>query len=284
MSGKLKLIFEKPGLYTTIQDRGRVGQQHRGIPVGGAMDLESYEMANRLVNNDLNTPVLEITLMGPVILFEGIGQIAMTGADTSPMINGEQVALNETIDIYDGDRLTFGKNTDGCRTYLGVRGIWEQNQWLGSVSPVAHSVFDETIIVKHQIVEVLTLERVFPNLFTPTKTPEEIEIGIYPGPELSVLTRKQQDEWVGRPLLISNLSNRMGIRLDHVFLIEKKIEIISSGVFPGVIQLTHAGQPIVLMADAQTTGGYPRIAVVDSNDLNLLAQLKPNDSIWFKWK
>ena len=284
-----RLHFLKQGLQTTIQDLGRYGMQDLGIPINGAMDKASSKLANHLVGNLVNSPVLEITLIGPKIQFEGQCQIAITGANLSADLNGKPLTQFETININHGDLVSFGKPISGCRAYLAINGKWEIRNWLGSYSASANNTDQttpESIIEKDQILEIITgqeqpiistLESKRPSLSI--KAP----IKVYPGPEFEVFSAIEKHSFLNDEFMIGQDSNRMGYRLKEALReYTKREEIISSGVVPGTIQITNSGQPIILMADAQTTGGYPRIANVAKNDLNRLAQFKPGDKVRFE--
>ena len=284
-----RLHFLKSGLQTTIQDLGRQGVQDLGIPINGAMDKASAQLANQLVGNDANSPVLEITLLGPKIQFEGPCQIAITGADLSAEINGNTIPLFRTINIEHGDVLSFGKPLIGCRAYLAINGKWDIQSWLGSFSASATNTAQTTpdsIIVKDQILEIIRgKEQPIIAISESERTSLSIEapIKVYSGPEFDAFSDIEKQSFFGDSFTIGQDSNRMGYRLKEALSgYSKKEEVISSGVIPGTIQITNSGQPIVLMADAQTTGGYPRIANVSSNDLDRLAQFKPGDKVKFE--
>ncbi|KYG72018.1 antagonist of KipI [Roseivirga ehrenbergii] len=284
-----RLHFLKSGLQTTIQDLGRQGVQDLGIPINGTMDKASAQLANQLAGNDANSPVLEIALLGPKIQFEDPCQIAITGADLSAEINGNTIPLFRTINIEHGDVLSFGKPLTGCRAYLAINGKWDIQSWLGSCSASATNTAQTTpdsIIVKDQILEIIRgKEQPIIAISESERLSLSIEapIKVYPGPEFDAFSDIEKQSFFGNSFTIGPDSNRMGYRLKEALSgYTQKKEVISSGVIPGTIQITNSGQPIVLMADAQTTGGYPRIANVSSNDLDRLAQFKPGDKVKFE--
>lgn len=289
MAEKIRLHFSKPGLQTTIQDHGRVGYQGIGIPVNGAMDKGSAGIANSLVGNSTDAPVLEITLMGPTIEVEGDGQIAITGADLSAKINGDPAPMYETLDVADGDLINFGRPVSGCRAYLAVCGSWQIGPWLGSYSASATKAAEltpQSVIRKDQVLEVVYEEPVAPTAIAPEDRPDLSKLNIVrvlPGPEFSLISNLTIGDFFSQDFKISNDSNRMGYKLEGTLAhFESAREVISSGIIPGTIQLTNAGQPIVLMADAQTSGGYTRLANVITEDLDKLAQMKPGDVVRFR--
>lgn len=279
---------QKTGLPTTIQDTGRTGFQAFGVPIGGVMDSISAKIANELVRNLPDAPVLEITLFGPVLKVEGEAIIALTGADLSAKINGQRLPLYELILLKNGDVLSFGQPKNGCRAYLAIAGDWQVKKWLNSASFApqnGESLTPDSLLKKGNQLKVLPnliyTKRSYPQALRP-KFLDLVRVRVMPGPEFSLFPKAIIEQFFGKILTISPRFNRMGIQL-----VEKLVdfaptqELISSGIIPGTIQITNSGQPIILMRDAQTTGGYWRIGNVISEDLNKLAQVKAGDSVWF---
>lgn len=286
---ELKVKVIKAGMFTLIQDLGRGGYQQFGIPVGGAMDRQSARLANQLVGNPENTPVLEITIMGPTLEFSSNCQIAITGADISPKLNQQEIPNFQTIDIAEKSILTFGRLRQGCRAYLAIGGDWQVHRFLGSCSLLSKQkeIFpkgsllqkgDELCIQSSEKTPIQKVENPYQDrLLNP------IIIRVLPAPEFDWFSRKAIASFFSQDFQISPDSNRMGYRL-----LGKNIEwntskeLISSGIILGTVQVTAEGQPIILLADAQTTGGYPRLVNVISIDLDILAQTKPGDWIRFQ--
>lgn len=287
MNNLLKLHFEKIGLQTSIQDFGRIGHQAFGVPVGGAMDQKSMKQANLLVGNSLDAPVLEITLLGPRIRMEGRGSIAICGADLSAQINGDWLPINQLVKVKSGDILKFGRPKRGCRAYLAVGGEWLLPEWLGSTSAAFYlpDATPESIPTKGSKISIRTnetnqLSEII--LFDEEKVVTEYTIRVLPGPEFEAFSRTAIAQFFSQVYQVSNDSNRMGYRLVSDWKIEgKRKELISSPVVPGTIQITTAGNPIILMRDAQTTGGYHRILNVIEEDLNKIAQMKAKEKLRF---
>ena len=287
--GDFKLTFLKPGLHTTVQDHGRLGFQHLGVPINGVMDKHSANLASELVGNESSTPLFEITLIGPKIEFSGKGQIAITGANLSPKINGKAVEMYITLNIADGDLLEFGKPIEGCRAYLAVGGALQVQQWLGSASA---SASDPKTFTPQSLIQSGTSFYVNNNKkFDAKSIPEEqrpkmelpFKVRVIKGPEFDAFPKNAIDHFFKYWFPVSKDANRMGYRLDKTLPdFKPSTEVISSGIVPGTIQITNSGQPIVLMADAQTSGGYMRIANILTEDLNKVAQLKPGDLIGFE--
>ncbi|MEM6630689.1 MAG: biotin-dependent carboxyltransferase family protein [Bacteroidota bacterium] len=286
----LKCCFyvEKPGLFTSVQDLGRHGHQSLGVPIGGAMDRFSAKAANWLVGNPLSHPVLEITLIGPILKFVKDCQVAICGGNLSPMIDQHPVPLFQTLHIKQGERLTFGRCISGCRAYLAIRGEWHMAKWLDSFSaayPGASILTPEQVLVKGQEV-CISVGPTIPSrkLVEPVDYSQKPpwKIAVLPGPEYTQTDPLSLGYFFSHEYRIRPESNRMGYRLNGPQLATVSTSMqISSGVMPGTIQITPSGQPIVLMADAQTTGGYPRIAQVTQASLDTLGQAKPGDTLHF---
>jgi len=286
---KLKLLFRQCGLYTTIQDGGRIGYQSLGVPQSGPLDKNSAIYANQLVGNHNDQPVLEITLQGPEIEFSKTCTIALCGADLSAQVNGQKVELNNQLIIERNDVLTFGRPIKGTRTYLAVSGKWNVKKWLGSASPApidSDKLTPNSKIKKRSVVEILQskAKTLYPKI---DKKPIEHGqiIEVMKGPEYSLLKKNEITQLINSELEISVDSNRMGYRLKNKIKgFSSTPEMISSGIIPGTVQLTSKGNPIILLADAQTIGGYPRILVVKQHSLDKLGQLKPGEKLKFKLK
>ena len=280
--------FLKAGLQTLIQDKGRIGYQAYGVPISGVMDKKSAALANELVGNDLNTPVLEMALLGPTIQIAGNCQIAITGANLSPKVNGKPIPLYETINLKDGDLLKFGGAKDGCRGYLAIRGNWQIKKWLNSYSALPYSgdqATPQSYIRKDSILKVQVRPRI-PKKIAPIERrpsfPNSLTVRVLPGPEFDSFSNYTIGYFFSKSYKLTQESNRMGYRLDTMLTDFKPTkEVISAGIMPGTIQITSAGQPVILMRDAQTVGGYYRIANVITEDLDKLAQLKPGDKVTF---
>ncbi len=287
MDKLVTLTFQKAGMLTTVQDAGRPTHQAFGVPVGGVMDKAAAHTANELVGNATNSPVLEITLLGPTIQFDQTVQIAITGADLSPTINRTPIAQYQTITVKANDTLSFGRIVSGCRAYLAIRGIWQIPKWLNSYSAVHPNkeILPDSIIRKGSLLTIRTSsfeQEITLSLPTPRSSVDTIPIQILPGPEFVQFTNFQIAHFFSQTYTIANDSNRMGYRLKgNPIPLVTSTSMISSGIIPSTIQINNAGLPIVLMRDAQTVGGYPRIANVVEEDMNRLAQLKPQEQIRF---
>ncbi len=277
----------RPGLFTSFQDQGRPNYQHLGVPLGGFLDRHAGVVANKIVGNTPNSPLLEITLVGPQLHFNESCQIAITGANMSPMINDQIIPNNQAIVVSKDSILKFGSTRSGCRAYLAISGEWQIERTLGSCSPLTTSKTSHTAVLKKgQVFKIVTSR--FTSIeadlsLPPVSYPKQLDLEVHIGPEFKVFSRQQIARCFSGTFQLTNDCSRMGLRLSGPKLVlEQPLEMISSAVFPGTIQVSHEGQLILLLADAQTTGGYPRFLQVPERALDQLAQLKPGDHINFK--
>lgn len=283
------------GLLTTIQDAGRVGHAAIGIGAAGAMDSVSLRLANILVGNVEKAASLEITLRGPRLRFDEGGLIAITGAAIDVRCDGAIVPLWSPIAVRAGCELTFGGMPDGARSYLAVRGGIERSPVLGSRSVDVNAGLG-SVVAQGETLRVAastpicrslrTVDRAFaatkwsldPNAWFDTDQP----LGAIQGSHFGRLDEASRRALFDTAFHIGNDSNRVGYRLEGPNLaLSEPLELISEAVVPGSVQLPPSGAPIVLMAEAPTTGGYPRIAQVASVDLPVLAQKRPGDTVRF---
>lgn len=280
----------KPGLSTTIQDLGRQYFQEQGVPVGGAMDKLSLRLANILVGNDEGEGALEVTLIGPELKFLNDAVISITGADLSPKINGKEVLLWETIEVAKGDILTFGRTKYGCRCYIAIMGGLNVSKVMGSYSTFNRGkfgglegrAFRKGDIISLREMRQYTYKRKLPSEYIPDfKTNQKLRFIL--GPQAESFIKGTVESFSNHSYTILPDSDRMGYRLNGKSLQHKETaDIISEYVIEGSIQVPGDGQPIILMSDCQTTGGYTKLGVVISVDLPFLAQKKPGDKISFE--
>lgn len=291
----MSLQIIKSGLLDTIQDQGRFGYQHLGINPGGAMDSFSAQAGNALLGKDLNSPVIEIHFPSPVILFEKETIICITGANFSPAINQKKIPIDQPIAINKNSVLQFEKKECGARCYLALLHEFELDKWLNSYSTnlvAGAGGFKGRALKKGDILhfknnlecKYLAEEKDFallPWKTIRTEIPNQ-EVKFIKGPEWDWLTADAIKIFIESDYKISNNSDRMGYHLNGKSLkLKNDKQLISSGVTFGTIQLLPNGQLIILMADHQTTGGYPRVAQVITADLPILAQRNPGDEIKF---
>jgi antagonist of KipI len=292
------------GLLTTVQDLGRPGYQKDGVPVGGAMDSFSLRMANLLVGNPEGDAGLEMTIIGPTLRFQEDALIAITGADLSPTINGKLAPMWRPIFIKKNGELQFRPGSGGCRAYLGIAGGVQVPKVMGSRSTylaAGFGGFSGRAVAVHDDIEIgqptplmtFFMEDRSEEPFIPAKwaiSPKvlpsyskEIILHLIRGPEYENFTDDALKDLFTKPFKVSPQSNRMGYRLEGPFLKQKEVgNMLSSPVTIGTVQVPSDGQPIILMADCQTTGGYPRIGHIIQADRKQLAQAKPGDHILFR--
>lgn len=285
----IKII--KSGLYTTIQDLGRPGWQSLGIPVGGAMDQSAAKIANILLGNNENEPILEMTFVGPTLLFEEKATIAIFGADMSPSLNGISIGHRKPIQIRKGDILKFGAAKSNARCYLSIKGGFAVPKVLHSSSTLASAG------IGGLNGKVLSSGDTLPFYHLPLTHPiswglsDQLEdylhsnepIRFIKGRQYDWFTAESKQQFITMDFSITPDSNRMGFRLTGpaINMIEKR-ELITEGTAFGSIQIPPNGQPIILMADRQPTGGYPKIGEVIQCDLPRLSQMRPGDKLRFK--
>jgi len=281
-----------PGLLTTIQDLGRVGYQHFGVPVGGALDRPACRVANRLVGNRDDAAVLEITINGPRLVFERESVIALTGADLSPVADGRPVPLWTATRIPAGTALEFGARRSGARTYLAVAGGIAVPAILGSRSTHLRTriggLGGRALVAGDRLVggppSVRTdrpVGRAFRLNARPVYHPEP-HVRLILGPHLNRLGPDATATLLASRYTVSPHSDRMGFRLTGPPLNGIPMnDMISEATACGSLQVPPDGQLILLMADCQTTGGYPILGVVITVDLPLVAQLAPGDHLRF---
>ena len=275
-----------PGLFSSIQDKGRFGFMGYGVPVSGPMDSYAAKMANLLLKNPENSAVMEITQMGPKLRFSETAVIAITGANLSPTVNGEAVENNQLIVINAGDVLQFGKRIFGCRTYLAVKGgfqteeVLKSRSWYQDITSFARlekgMKLAYPVSAGEGIVEAHATIRSGSYISTSA-------IEAFSGPEFDRLSASEKERLENFRFSPGNDNDRMGIQLSELFPNKLKA-ILTAPVLPGTVQLTPSGRIIVLMRDGQTTGGYPRILQLSQKGINTLAQKVPGDSIYFAIK
>ena len=278
-----------PGMLTTIQDCGRWGWQSQGVAVAGPMDPYSHRLGNVLAGNDSGAAALEVTLVGPAIEFEDERVAAVTGADFDLAVDGRSTAMSAAFVVPAGAVLRFGSRRRGARAYLAIEGGIAVPPVLKSRSTHLPSAMGGLEGRSLRAGDRLPLGKrgreSFPLRRGPEKTPDPFfgaTVRILPGPQLDRFASDALEVLQSGPYLLDANSNRMGFRLKGPPLRHSGgAEMLSDATPVGAIQVPAGGQPILLMADRQTTGGYPIIATVISADLGLAGQLAPGDSISF---
>ena len=290
----LKII--RPGLMTTVQDCGRWGFQARGVPVSGAMDVYSHRLANRLVGNGADAATLEVTLLGPQVEFETAARFAVAGADFALTLDETAVPMRQGVDARPGSCLRFGERMRGARAYMAVAGGIDVPLVLNSRS--THVVsgmggYQGRALRAGDLVPIAGLKPGPTFMDAGLKPGAKSDVGlafrparfVLPegGAKLRVISGTLGDQLAGKRYTVSTRSDRMGYRLDGPAISTgTRAELISSPVPAGAVQVPPSGQPILLMADHATAGGYPIAATVISADLPLAGQLAPGDWISFE--
>lgn len=277
------------GLYSSIQDLGRAGYQSSGFPVSGVMDEFSAVMANYLVGNEKNEAVLEMSFMGPSLVFHEDTVIALTGGNMSANVNQKAIPYGKPIAVQAGDILQLRTARTGVYSYLAVRGGFRISKILGSKSMVVRAdikgLLGRKLITGDRIpFHVKTKSDTFQwsmdsSLFRYIDRPSQ-QIRYIKGPQHDWFDERdfEQTTWT-----TTTQSNRMGYRLSGNKLVSnKKEQLLTEATAYGSIQVPPNGQPIVLMADSQPTGGYPKIGQVIQTDLGKLSQLRPGQPFRFK--
>ena len=276
---EIKII--RAGMLTTVQDLGRPGRRGSGVPLGGAMDRFALRMANLLVGNPENAAALEMTLTGAELEFTGDGRVAVTGADCGGLEAWRPQPVQART------RIKFGRAKSGCRTYLAVAGGLDVPLVLGGRGTFlraglgghhgrALQAGDTLKVLAATVGRVSDHWRIDPRLL-PAYSARPV-VRVVRGAHAADFG----EAWWQSEFTVAAQSDRMGIRLSGSTLDRTRVrELISRAVAPGTVQVPPDGQPIVLMADAQTIGGYPQVAHVIAVDLPLMAQLRPGDVVRF---
>jgi antagonist of KipI len=282
---------ERPGPFTTVQDLGRPHYRSSGVSVGGAMDRFALMAGNCLVGNSPGAAGLEILLGGMALTVEAPCLVALTGADLDARVDGQPVPGWTGFELRLSDRLTLGSRRQGARAYLAVSGGVDGDSWLGSFSTNLlvgrGGMGGRPLRAGDEVARArkpgparvgLTLPVVSrPRYATPTGA----ALAAVRGPQWARLSRASKALFFGQEYEVGRDSDRMGYRLTGEPLEIGGPELLSFGLAFGVVQVPWGGQPILLMADHQTAGGYPVVAGVVRADLPVAAQLLPGDRLRF---
>jgi len=282
----------EPGLLTTVQDLGRVGYQRFGVPVAGPMDPWALRCANRLVGNPDNAAAIEVTIVGPSLLFERAAIVAWTGGDFPVSLNGAVIPGWQAVEIPAGSTLKIGTRQTGARGYLSIAGGIAVPPILESRSTHLRSGMGGLGGHALRAGDVLAGGEATPEAkgrvgccIAPALRPgysHSPTLRVIRGPQVEAFRPDAMDVLSRERYTISREADRMGYRLHGAPLEHRNSPDIVSDATPlGSLQVPASRQPILLMADRQTTGGYPKIAVVISADVPLAAQLVPGDTIGF---
>jgi len=289
----MAILVEKPGILTTVQDLGRTGYRRLGINPGGAMDRTAARLVNILLGNDESESLIEMHFPAAHMAFKSDAIIALGGADFGAELDGKPLDNCRPIFAAKNSTLGFTKKNSGHRAYLAVMGGFKLEKWLGSASTNLTACVGGVggrKLVAGDILELRQLHTRPKRDISHVKVSSSLlpfysrfpTLRVLAGAEYQLLLEVGRELLTGQDLTITNASDRMGFRLSgEPISLSNPLELLSSAVDFGTIQLLPDGQLIVLMADHQTTGGYPRIAHVISQDLPLMAQLGPGDKVGF---
>ncbi len=296
----MSITIIKPGISSSIQDLGRWGYQQFGVPVSGAMDKISTSIANTICGNEKHEAVIEMTLHGISIMFNQPTYCAIVGGGCKAFAGEIELPFNRLLHIPAESIINTKADPSGCRSYLAVAGGLKINLAMGSASTYVpseiggiqgrtlrtgdiiqfkknkSSLKPSSLINLGKNIEVSQWEITGQPLIK--NSPANIRV--FRGPEFDWFDQISQENFFETIFTITAQSNRIGYRLEGSLLtLKENIDMISTPVTAGIIQVDHKGNPIILMADAQTIGGYPRIARVSSTDISLLAQLRPGEKV-----
>lgn len=292
----MSIVISSNSLLTTVQDLGRKGFRRFGVNNNGAMDNTAVRLVNILLGNDENEAVLEMHFPAPKILFEKNAVIAIGGAEFGATVDGGEIDNWRPVTVEKGQLLQFERKKLGGRAYLAVKGGFKVEEWLGSASTNLKAKIggfagrslqkNDRLFFKRKTNGKennkkkvnYKISRSLISRYSPFPT-----VRLTEGAEFDKLTKKSRANFLTQKFTIGSQSDRMGFYLEGLKLtVSEPFELLSSAVNFGTIQLLPDGQMIILMADHQTTGGYPRLAHVVQNDLPVLAQLGANDAVNFR--
>jgi antagonist of KipI len=281
------LTVIRPGMLTTIQDLGRWGRQDSGVPVAGPMDWYSHRLANRLVGNDERAAMLEVTLIGPELEADAETVGVVTGAEFDVTVNGMATQAATPFVVPRGGRLRFGARHKGARAMLAFRGGLDVPAIFDSraTSIIARlGPLGGRPLMAGDVLPVGGAKDSAATIGSPLRLPDGgARLRVVRGPHEAMFRSDAWNALFGSRYLVTPHSNRMGYRLSGAALAHRgEVEILSDATPIGSLQVPGSGQPILLMADRQTTGGYPKIATVITADLPIAGQLAPGDWIEFE--
>ncbi|MTE25429.1 biotin-dependent carboxyltransferase family protein [Winogradskyella ouciana] len=264
----------KPGFYSTIQDFGRFGFRNYGVPVSGFMDAYSAQFANLLLGNDMDSALIEMTMIGGEFQFTKPTTMVISGAVMNTKLNNSLVKQNEVIGVEKNDIISFGKTKTGFRTYLAIKDGFKTNEVLESQSQYS-PITEFNTISKGDTLEYVSYDSSYNASKASVKFDDSVVLSdileVYKGPEFNKLSTELKTQLINSELKVSKYNNRMAYQLEP--LLKNNLEsILTSPVLQGTVQLTPKGNLIVLMRDCQTTGGYPRVLQLTEKSINVLSQ------------
>ncbi|GGD01147.1 biotin-dependent carboxyltransferase family protein [Pontibacillus salipaludis] len=276
--------IEKAGILTSIQDLGRFGYQHYGVPISGAMDKVALQIGNGLVGNDLGAACLEVTMGGTTLKASHDHLVAITGADLDAKLNGKKAPLWSTFIWRKGTTLTFKGPVEGIRAYIAVQGGIDSESILGSQSVYERGQMGRHIQSGDQLYSYsnqVDRKRIGLSHDKRPSYDKEVDVRLVGSQHQSYIKKESIEAFFNTSYTVST-GDRMGIQLDgEAMTFEDTGDIISEAVTFGTVQVPSSGMPVILMADSQTTGGYVTIGNIVRADLWKIAQLPPGGKINF---
>ena len=284
-----RIKFLRPGLYTSIQDMKRIGYKKYGIPNSGPMDEYSHILSNWLVDNSYSSETLEINYFGPKLKFNFDTTIGICGANFDTKINDKRIEINRSIKVKAGDILDIGVCLNGGRLYLSFSAKMKLKKSFNSYSTyekINIGGINGKKISKNDTINFNkseeSIEKKIPESFQ-RKYQEISNIRVIKGVNYNMISKNSLKK-LGNEFNVSSESDRMGIRLNgNKLKVSDKKSIESTVVSKGTVQLPPAGDPIILMSDSQSTGGYPIIGNIARVDISKVSQIKPESKLKFKF-
>lgn len=276
-SGRIEVL--DPGPLSTLQDLGRPGWAHLGVPRAGALDRGAAALARRLVGGAVDDAVVETTVGGIVLRMHRAVTLAVTGAPCEVRVDGRSVAHSAPVTVPAGSVVRVGPATSGVRSYVALAGGIDVAPVLGSRSTDTLAWVGPSRLAAGQVLGLGTSHRLPEPPAAVVVRPRERVLRLHPGPRVDWLGPGAWGRLVATSYDVAPDSDRIGLRLSGPRVERRAGELPSEGIVLGAVQLAPSGQPVVFLADHPTTGGYPVVAVVDDADLDLCAQLRPGDSI-----
>lgn len=286
----MSIAVLKAGLQTTLQGAPFIGHRHLGMPAAGAADCLSLALANFLVGKSSGAIAIEITHTDAIFQMNEACSIGVVGSAEYVRINGQDQPQHQTLRLMIGDQVHIGPSRQGCRTYLAISAEINANRLLGGQSTYLAAglgghhgrvLKTEDIIPFSQIASTRDVDRTTPINLRPHFSDDHV-LRITPGPEANKSHDGLLADLCLQPYTVGARANRMGIALEGAPLMAgESANMPSAAVFPGTVQLPPNGQPYLLGPDAQTTGGYPRIAQVIRADRHLIGQLSSGARMQF---
>jgi len=271
------------GFYSSIQDQGRMGYRHLGVPVSGAMDQKAFDLAHQLLGKTLDFSCIECTLIGPILRFHEPCSLVLTGAHMQAWVNENPIQNNTTIAILSGDVLKLRRATKGLRTYIKINQAIISPVLLGSTS-FYKSLTQDAVLKKGNHIFWIKSDKAFDKSNARIRWDDSYllskDLEVEKGPEFNVLSKTVQQQIYQNDFLI-NSQNRMGYRTSSPFSMDS-LSMLSGAVRPGTVQITPSGTLLIAGVDGQVSGGYPRIFQLTEEALTVLVQKKEGDYVSFK--